>query len=377
MHVNETAKYAPRLAKAADVTTSSPVGLSPPYRGGQDIDLEFTFDERRRLELQLLHHYTLVVAYTFPHSDQREYGDLWTAEIVKAAFKHDFLLNAIFAISSLHIVCGTEGGHQFYSYDTDHISVARALEKPTVSVGDVDLAQAHRVYLNLAVTQQREAIASLGPDNADAVGMAAALLSYQAWKLLPVGADATQYQPPLHALKMAKSIRKVRELTRHFMTPDSMQERAVAMHSDPDMRDPEVVFGAERREPFSALLDWATYPEPDFTPDVQRDYEMALSYVGGVYEALLANKPPRVLFRWVMWFGIMVPDGFLRLVELQRPRALAVLAHHLSFAKVVDEHWWFRGIADYHVRGLAGIMPAEWEWAMEWPLQMLESGISP
>lgn len=358
------------------VDSTSSVGLSPPYQESKDLEREFTPDERRMVELQLLHHFVSVVAYTFPHGDEREFLHMWSVDVIKAAFKHSFLLNAIFAISSLHIVCGVEGGHLFYSRDSDSTSVAHALEKPRLSMGRVDPAHAHRIYLNLAVTQQREATSDLGPENADEIFIAAVLLSFQAWKLLPNSTNTSQYQPPLHALKMAKSVRKISELTQPFALPDHMRQRVITLHHDPDMRDTEVVFNPGNGEPFLALLDWTTHPEPDFSPDVQNEYETVLSYVGGVYKALLEKRPPRAMFRWVMFFGFMVPDGFLRLVGMRRPRALAILAHHLAFAKVVDQHWFFRGVADLHVRGLASIMPPEWAWAMEWPLQMLDSGIT-
>jgi len=47
---------------------------------------------------------------------------------------------------------------------------------------------------------------------------------------------------------------------------------------------------------------------------------------------------------------------------------MAILARFFVLLKFVDGPWFLNGIAEYEVRGLASLMPVEWEGAMEWPV---------
>lgn len=74
---------------------------------------------------------------------------------------------------------------------------------------------------------------------------------------------------------------------------------------------------------------------------------------------------------------IRLPQLFLELVALKDPRALALLARNLSLLKVVDNIWWLHGtgqsqqVAHHALTGIQNLMPPEWAWAMEWPLQIV------
>jgi len=100
-------------------------------------------------------------------------------------------------------------------------------------------------------------------------------------------------------------------------------------------------------------------------------YEKTLAYVGGVYLALLDKEAPRVMIRRIVCLGVLAPARYIDLLEQGRPRALAILAHHLALSQAIEEHWWFHGVADRAVNGIQSILPAEWQWAMEWPLSMI------
>ena len=41
--------------------------------------------------------------------------------------------------------------------------------------------------------------------------------------------------------------------------------------------------------------------------------------------------------------------------------------------KFVDAPWWLHGTAEYEVKGLETLVPKEWKWGIEWPLEVLES----
>ena len=352
---------------------STPIGLATPYRDVEDIALTFPADQRRMLELRLLQHFTMVVSFTFPGGQDERVRDLLNNEAVGLGFAHPFLLNAIFAISSLHISSNSRGGPQFYARDREALSVARVVDGPTVSLGGIDPAAAHRVYLNSAVRQQREAISNISSQNADPIFLSSVMLSYQAANMLPGETELSEYTPPMQWLKMVKAVQAIFLMAQPLLPADSVAGRIVGFWK-PGVLDYDGIFRVEWRKPFEALLDWSQYPEPNSNSEIHTVYEKTLSYVGRFYNALLDKEPPRVLLRWFLIFPMIVPPEFLQLVEILRPRALAILAHHISMSKALDAHWWCYGIADRHVNGIASIMPAEWMWAMDWPMKMMKSG---
>ena len=354
---------------------ASPQAVPSPYSELEALEQVFDPDERRLLELRLLHHYTHIVTFTFPAAYTQRSREMWSIDVVEMAVHHPCVLNAIFALASLHIVSDTRDSSSFYSRDVDRLSVARVLEAPAISFNEIDFAKAHRIYLNLAVRQQREAIAQLGPHNADAVFVTSILLSYQAIKLLPKE-GITTYAPPVQWLRMSRAILNVVHISRTFMPEDSVMETInTAGAAAPDFHDMEALYGAKNREPFQALLDFERYPEPALDAETLYTYERTLAYVGSIYRAILDDDAPRMLLRRLTILGLMCTDQYIDLVDQLRPRALAILAHFFAMMKVVDDHWWLRGLADQQVHGIQSIMPAQWQWSMEWPLTILHCGI--
>jgi hypothetical protein len=74
---------------------------------------------------------------------------------------------------------------------------------------------------------------------------------------------------------------------------------------------------------------------------------------------------------------IRLPPLFLELVAQKDARALALLARNLALLRVVESIWWLHGtgktqqVADHAITGIQNLMPPEWAWTMEWPLQIL------
>jgi Fungal Zn(2)-Cys(6) binuclear cluster domain len=345
-------------------------GPTSPYADPGDIEHSLGPDERRMLELRLIHHFTTVVVYTFPACNEARFRDLWVVDAVRTAFEHPFLFNAILAISSLHRISDTSPTTYFYQTDENPVMAERIASAISFTNMGIDLAKAHRIYLTTAIRQQREAISNLGPTNADAIFMASLLLSYQSLNLIPDQPTAF-YSPPIEWLKMSKAVHAVVGAAGPMVHNESILALMLSYTTEPDFKDRAAMFNPAYRRPFEALLDWSRYPERDLNVEDQEAYEETLAYVGGVYRAFLNNEAPRVLVRRLVCLGVLAPPRFTTLLEQGRPRALAILAHHFALSRAVDEHWWFHGMADRVVSGIQSILPAEWQWAMVWPLSMI------
>lgn len=350
---------------------TSPHGPDSPYTNLEDIGHALTPDERRLLELRLLHHYTTVVTNSFATDIFRQ---VWLLDSVRLGFEHPFLLNAIFAITSLHLVCDAGEGPRVYSND-ETTRLVNAIDRPKVSLGDVDPEKAHRIYLNLAVRTQREAVSCINPKNADAVFLASILLSYQALKLLPASPSPNVYSPPTQWLRMSKAIASVVQAATPLVREGSVVDMVRTMQIEPDLRDWAAIFNPQNTKSFEALLDWSSHPEPDLDLEGRNVYEKTLAYIGSVWQAIQKRESPNLLFRRLMSLGILVPTQFATFLDQGRPRALVMLAHHFAMARAAEQHWWMRGVADREVNGIRSVVPPNWQWAMEWPLSVLRQGI--
>lgn len=358
--------------KSPSSLTTPPHGPDSPYTDLEDIDHALTPDERRLLELRLLHHYTTVVTNTFTIEAFRQ---VWLLDSVRLGFEHPFLLHAIFAITSLHLVRDAGERPQVCSNDQKTQRVANAIDRPKVSLGDIDHEKAHRIYLNLAVRTQREAVSCINPKNADAVFLASILLSYQALRLLPASPSPSTYSPPTQWLRMSKAISSVVQAAAPLVREGSVVDMVQTMQIEPDLRDRAAIFNPQNTKPFEALLDWFSYPEPDLDFEGRSVYEQTLAYIGSVWQAIQNGESPKLLFRRHVSLGILVPAQFATFLDQGRPRALVILAHHFAMARAAEEHWWMRGVADREVNGIRSVVPPNWQWAMEWPLSVLRQGI--
>jgi Fungal Zn(2)-Cys(6) binuclear cluster domain/Fungal specific transcription factor domain len=337
----------------------------------QDDDLLKESEQRRLLEMQLLHHFISVIVPTLPSSCNECISNIWTKDAISLAFHHPFLLNTILALSALHLSRESLGPHKNFSSEP---------EPPAPSIISMDEpAKLHRTYSYLAVRQQRAAVASVSADNANALFLSTILLSYQAMDIsrgggLDAEAEADTYGPPTQWLRMTYGIRQTSGVTRPLVMDSAIIETMVRHGGEPDFSNVAALFDPDNRLPLRSLLDWEAQPEPEFDHETKRTYEDAVAYVGSIYRGIQRGESSRTLFRRLLCLGTMVPEQFLLFVEQRRPRALVILAYYSSMAIMLDDHWVFKGMAKRELTGLQESIPAEWQWALDWPLTMLVSG---
>jgi hypothetical protein len=112
-----------RRRVTAHSSATSPICLASPYSDPGETTNLFEPEERRELELRLLHHFITIVTYTFPACNEQRYRDLWTIDAVRSGFQHAFLFNAILAISALHLLSDIRSMTYFYARDEDQVAV--------------------------------------------------------------------------------------------------------------------------------------------------------------------------------------------------------------------------------------------------------------
>ena len=351
-----------KVSAAPETVISGPCS---PY----DVDAaeHFEPDERRLVELRLLHHFLTVVAVTFPTANTAHLGEIWTKSAPQMAFTHTFLLNCMLAMSALHLA-----------------TVARPEKaSPEESPRYVDDAKAHRIYLSLAVREQREALSQLSTSSAaDAVCLSSIVLSIIALAR-PSIQPAGPYTPPMQWLNLAIGMASVIQVTIPLLTDNGVVERVIDL-TEPDFRDRTALFHPRFLAPFQSILDFTdTRPSStDSGPEPMETYRLALTYIGSVHDAILRDEPIHMVCHRLMSFiglvtlegtekGVLPTQQFTSLLEARRPRALVIFACLMCMAAYVESYWWFAGAAEREVKGIQTVLPPEWQWAMQWPLNML------
>jgi hypothetical protein len=327
---------------------------------------------RRLLELQLLQHFIVVIVETFPGTPGSAHvHSIWTIHAIALALEHSFLLNAIFAISALHIAI--EDGEQKSLTSSPHVNSPDPLwaidraSNPPGRLPTVDYAKAHRFFLNRAVREQRQALSVLNGLNAGPVLLTSILLSMIAARLIHER-NTPSYSPPVQWLSMANAIGTILRATAPLIPPNTVIAAILAIN-DPDFRNPDVIFDPAFLEQCQPILSFDTASEGQ-DEETMEVYKRAVTYAGGIYRAIRNGDPVRQVCRRILSIGPVLRN-FSTLLAQKRPRALVILAHLMAMAKHVESFWWFYGAAEREVYGIQSILPQEWQWAMRWPLETL------
>lgn len=351
------------VTKADDVASSSP-----------NINEETLLepDQRRFLELHLLHHFKSVVCDSFPAAEHHPSIESWTNHLIATAFEHNFLLNSIFSIAALHL--------DFLERNPDH-EIQQSLHKASdlerfhfagrIPSCPVTPSRAHGIYFNIAAKQQREALANISPKNANALWMTTIMLSVQALARARDDSRLAEYTTPLHWLRMMGGIAEMEATIRPFARPATLLDFMIDDKTETDIEIEGKPINVIYPSVFYDLVDWEKVPETDLTNSSKETYEKANRYLRHLYENIQTNSFAHI-YHEMLRPGSITSPGFLSLIERQSPRALVILACYCAMTMAVDDHWVFHGMACREVSGLNSFIPEEWTWAMEWPVKILE-----
>jgi hypothetical protein len=367
---NVPCEYVYTNPKGLDTTGDTQVAEKGPI-GSDRNSVPFHPDHRRLLELQLLNHFTTVVSESFPSTSESETMlNLYTIYTINLSFEHPLLLNSVLALSALHLINGPRAGEARRRVSGELSALMNASYAESI-FGPISAVEAHRVYLNLALEQQRDAITKLPNFKTDVLVLATIFLSFQAIGLsMEEPSIPNSYSPPVPWLRMSKGI----QVIANTLAPTGNEPLLLFMSTlstKPDFRNKEAILDPENARPFHSLLDFSTYPEPACDANTVATYQQTLAYVGSIWRGIQDSESLSVLFRRFLSMGMMIPEQFLDLIDQRRPRALAILALYCSMTISVDEHWIFHGMAERDVHGLQMLLPADWQWSMETPLQIL------
>ena len=283
----------------------------------------------RALELKLMHHFTANTAKTF--SDFEEQKNAWQVVIPTLAYDSQYLMDAILAVSALHM---------------------RALHPD-----DHTLIRASHSYMASALAQYSSLLrGGVSEQNAEALFATSALIAFQASASRRFE-EAGNYNLPVvwfHSFQGVKTVVMaswlwLRSSSKVF--PIINSQPALSLNLDP-----------ERNSFFAPLLDGieeqiSQIPEEE-RGETKRSYEHAVAFLNWAHK-----KPDRAR---ILGFAATVSRRFVELIAEHDPRALVIISCFFAMTKVVDDVWWLHGLAKREVTGIFGLVPQEWRGKMEW-----------
>jgi hypothetical protein len=310
------------------------------------------------------------VARSFPSAEDEPTLEMWCNHVVAMAFEHPFLLNSIFSLAALHLDFVERSEPR--EVDKASSSAFPAVQKPTCPIAP---ARAHGMYFNAAAKQQREALANVSAQNGNALWMTTIVLSLQAIALARDEPQEAMYKSPLPWLHMLRGISEMEATVKPFARPTTLldfivQKESSNVHSllnhesDINLEDPKI---------FDQLEDWEQVYGPDSEHFSKDAYKKAIYFMRRLYRSARGGIHADI-FRLLLRPDAITTPQFLLSVENRRPRAFVILACYCAMTMSVDDHWVFRGMARREVRGILSLLPSQWHWAMEWPLQVINEG---
>jgi hypothetical protein len=213
---------------------------------------------RRLLELRLLHHWMSKTSTVFTvfANNIKEQTYWWTVASTQKAFEHDALLNFIYALTALH----------WSKFEPENKEVT----------------EAHRKYLDLALSGHRDDVANLSKKNADAVCLTSALVRTCIFSGLSAR-DLEPYTPPSVWLKTTQVSGQIWVSSWDWIKDDKTSISSALFKATPTLLDPALMFHANNRKGLNHLL--RSNLEDDATqlasPEIVSAYETTLSYIGG------------------------------------------------------------------------------------------------
>ncbi len=264
---------------------------------------------------------------------------MWQVDIPIIAYDAQYLMDAILAVSALHL--------------------------RSIHPEDHSLIRASHGYMASSIAQYSNLLnQGLSELNAEALFSTSALIAFQASASRRFDDEQSGvYTLPLawfHSFQGVKTIvlaswQWLRTSNRVYPIINSQP----ALFLDPD---------PERKLFFAPLLEGLEEQLEGLPPvtraETKQAYEHAVSFLNWSHKRPVRNR--------ILGFAATVSRHFVDLIGQQDPRALVIAACFFALTKMVDDVWWLEGIAKREVNGILHLLPPEWWPKMQWALRVAD-----
>ncbi|KAF8848055.1 hypothetical protein BDZ45DRAFT_754258 [Acephala macrosclerotiorum] len=311
-------------------------------------------DGSRVLELRLMWHYTSSTCTQLPSRQTSQGNYVWSTDIPRLAFHSELVLSALLGISALH-------------------HWALTPEDPTLSY-------AAGYYFDKAVRNHRIALSNVDKYSAEAVLATAIIICHHTWLSAHRAKSTEAYEIPLQTYHMARGIQVLFDQMYPWLRGSPylwyIESQPVLEATESSCQEPWMTTA---REDLARLSD--TFEYKDVSASDKIVYEKMVMELTSMCHSISTGVAMHNIQRRVATMPLRLPPRFLELVEAKDPRALGLLARNLSLLKVIDSIWWLHGlepsqpVAEQAIVGILAMLPHEWLWIMEWPLEIISGEV--
>lgn len=303
-------------------------------------------EQRRYMELRLLHHWMLQVSRPFGMTSPPEWKELWYGEVPQVALVHKNVLYAMYTMTATHLI-------------------GRGANDPA-------LYQARENYWVWALREQRTAVSDLDKADTDAVAFAALLITMNALAMLQER-SLEPYTPPMDWLEVGRGAFTVLPKPEDVPAGTGLK---ILMETTAPIWQATLTFDSDMQRDFGAVLNRDIPSVDTWDQETTESYELALSYIGSFRKAIISGDAADVNLRWICMFPFMVPRKFIDFVGEGRPRALVILAHFFAVVANTDALQYLgnsgdRVTAKREIYAIRGVLPQQWASYMTWPLRQI------
>lgn len=293
------------------------------------------------MELKLLHHYTTLTAKTLAATNNTLTESAWQIHVPNLAFTNPCLMDAMLAVSALHMRITTPG--------------------------DTSLVRMFHGYMASALSQYTKTLKEgVNDTNAEALFTTSALIAFQASASRRFAnerqfGENEPYTLPIQWFHSFQGV-KTMVLTSWRWLRSSPHVRPIiaaqpALSKDIFIKTPE---------PFSHLLDdlpaqLATLSNAE-AAEIRQSYEHAIAYLNWAH-----SKPERAR---ILGFPATVSRRFIKLMEEKDPRALSIIASFFAMTRAIDDAWWLSGVASKEVAGIMSLLDPSWWPKLDWAVSV-------
>jgi hypothetical protein len=275
--------------------------------------------------MRLFHHYCTVTIETLGVNIPLNASAIgvWQNEVPRLAFEHDFLMDNLLALASIHM---------------DQLAPQSANYRLTA------------LYQDKALRTFREAIENFSKDNFLAVLIASALLSPSS----------------LFANRNTDEVRlwSIDWLVMHTGVGTILQAAAWT-----DVLESCIapIFEVQLPDLASTLIPTVLQQMLDLINDGDRDASYrdilldSIIRLGELYGRVAQNGLNSATAMDIMRWPFVIPSQFIELAKEQRPRALVILAHFIILFELLPQLWWVSNVAQHEVETISILLGPEWQ----------------
>ncbi|KAJ4354072.1 uncharacterized protein N0V89_005805 [Didymosphaeria variabile] len=290
------------------------------------------------LDLALMHQWSIATCYGFGDGFAED-SDPWREHIPIMAQHFPFLMRGILALSALHLAKNT--------LDRD------------MRIRYLRTAAYHQ---DLAIPEYRSTLLDVTKENAAAVMAFSAILTIYSFAEPKDPGRLFAEGPPEWFLLH----RGVGDIPSHWQSwinntfLDRQMHRRRLQPIDPSLNPEDY-----RLQCLEALIASLPFEEANEAPA----YEGALYWLRQAYahtynpESMLGGK-----YALLFWIE-RVPQGYIDLLSLQRPRAVVLLANAAVLVQRASHFWYLEGLAEHIITEAKQVMGFEFLPWIDWPVQ--------